>query len=60
MKRLKKNSIEIQDHVIPTTPIYNPLGKGEDNSEFKETDDKSYEKMMNEQHKEKYWKNENK
>ena len=60
MKRLiqKESNVPLREFVIPTTPIYNPLGKGEDTSEFKETDNKSYQKMLNLKHKEKYWKNE--
>jgi len=47
--RLKKNvaAAEMREHVIPTTPLYNPLGTGEDDSEFKDTDHKSYEQMFN-------------
>ena len=58
MKRLiKKNTIQTREFIIPTTPIYNPLGKGDPNGEFKNIDDKSYQKIMNEEHEKKYWKN---
>ena len=58
MKRLINNSMNVRDHIIPTTPIYNPLGSGNrDVDEFTETDNKSYTKMINEKHKEKYWEN---
>lgn len=53
MKRLIKKNYSDQDldgrsHILPTSPLYNPLGKGEENSEFAETDNKSYTKMFNE------------
>lgn len=61
MKRLinKNNSIETREYIIPTTPIYNPLGEGNLNEdEFLATDNKSYTKMINKEHKEHYWRNE--
>ena len=59
MKRLiKNNAVEIRNHIIPTTPVYNPLGKGNLNQdEFSTTDNKSYTKMMNEKHKSQHWTN---
>ena len=54
---VKSRYEDVRQHVIPTTPIYNPLGNGDKNSEFNETDNKSYEKMMNEKHKKNFWKN---
>lgn len=48
--RLRKNiksAIEMREYVIPTTPLYNPLGTGESDSEFKDTDSKSYQQMFN-------------
>ncbi|MFW6007691.1 MAG: hypothetical protein ACOCP8_00385 [archaeon] len=48
MKRLiRKNNAEVREFIIPTTPTYNPMGEGDPNSEFKKTDDKSYQKMFN-------------
>lgn len=45
--RLKKKAAEMREHVIPTAPLYNPLGAGESDSEFKDTDCKSYEQWFN-------------
>jgi len=46
--RLRKNAAaEIQEHILLTSPLYNPLGKGEDDSEFKDSDAKSYEQWFN-------------
>lgn len=46
--RLKqKVAAEIQEHILLTSPLYNPLGKGEDDSEFKDSDKKSYEQWFN-------------
>lgn len=48
MKRLiKKENMETREYLIPITPIYNPMGKGENESEFSKTDNKSYQKMLN-------------
>jgi hypothetical protein len=48
MKRLiRKSNIETREYVFLTSPLYNPLGKGEDDSEFKDSDSKSYEQWFN-------------
>lgn len=64
LKRLiKKSIVEIREYVIPTTPVYNPLGEGNTNPDpndpFLETDKKSYQNMINKKHKEQYWENKN-
>jgi hypothetical protein len=49
MKRLiKQNNAEMRNLVFPIAPLYNPMGDGNSDSEFKETDDKSYSKQFNE------------
>lgn len=60
MKRLIKKSIETRQYIIPTSPIYNPLGEGnlDPNDPFANTDKKSYQNMINNEHKKKYWENE--
>ena len=46
MKRLiKKNSIDVREPLINISPLYNPLGVGEE-TEF--SDEKSYQKIFNE------------
>lgn len=55
MKRLiRKNNVKMRKFVIPTTPLYNPMGKGDYNSEFKEIDKKSYQQWFNQNTEEQY------
>lgn len=61
MKRLIKNNLYTQEFIIPTTPIYNPLGNGNLNETsddpFINSDKKSYQNMINKKHEDKHWKN---
>lgn len=45
--RLKRKATDTREYIIPTAPLYNPLGTGEDDSEFKNTDSKSYQQWFN-------------